>query len=104
MGGTRVIACALIELYEGAKTFGQLSKLEDEGRYHFPIDACLDAKSVYDSIVHVDLKTPEEKSLMNILGQMREHMHTQAHTCTHSYTRIYSQTHTYASKQTHTQT
>ena len=58
------------------QTFGQLSKLEDEGRYHFPIEACLDAKSVYDSIVHADLKTPEEKLLMNILGQMREHMST----------------------------
>ena len=31
---------------------------------------------MYDSIVHADLKTPEEKSLMNILGQMREHMST----------------------------
>ena len=76
MEGTRVIACALTELYEGAKTFGQLSKIEDSGNYHFPIEACLDAKSVYDSIVHADLKTPEEKSLMNILGQMREHMST----------------------------
>ena len=76
MEGTRVIACALTELYEGAKTFGQLSKIEDSGNYHFPIEACLDAKSVYDSIVHADLKTPEEKSLKNILGQMREHMST----------------------------
>ena len=31
-------------------------------------------KFVYDSIVHADLKTPQEKYLINILGQMREHM------------------------------
>ena len=78
MEGTRVIACALTELYEGAKTFSQLTKLEHKGRYHFPIDACLDVRSVYDSIVHADLKTPEEKSLMIILGQMREHMSTKS--------------------------
>ena len=74
MEATRIIACAYTELYRGAKTFDQLCKIENEGGYHYPVEACLDAKSVYDSIVHADLKTPQEKSLINILGQMREHM------------------------------
>ena len=74
MEATRIIACAYTELYRGAKTFDQLCKIENEGGYHYPVEACLDAKSVYDSIVHSDLKTPQEKSLINILGQMREHM------------------------------
>ncbi len=60
MEATRIIACAMTELYEGAKTFAHLSKPEDNGQYHFPIAACLDAKNVYDSIVHADLKTPAE--------------------------------------------
>ena len=76
MEGTRTIARALTELYEGTATFEQLSKLEDEGRHRFPIDACLDETNVYDSIVHAGLKAQKEKPLMNILGQMREHMST----------------------------
>ena len=74
MEAARTIACAYTELYTGAKTFDGLCKIEDHGKYHFPIDACLDAKSVFDSIVVADLKRPAEASLINILGQMREHM------------------------------
>ena len=74
MEATRIVACALTELYTGPKTFVELCKLEDAGKYHFPVDAVLDAKSVFDSIVKADLKIPAEKSLVNVLGQMREHM------------------------------
>ena len=74
MEATRIIACAYTELYRGAKTFDQLCKIENDGGYYYPIEVCLDATSVYDSIVHADLKTPQEKSLINILGQMCEHM------------------------------
>ena len=42
----------------------------------YPLDVCLDAKSVYDSIIHADLRQPAEKSLIHVLGQMREHMFT----------------------------
>ena len=77
MEASRLIACAITELYQGAKTFEQLCKIEERGQYHYPLEACLDAKSVYESIVKADLKTPAEKSLVNILGQMREHMTTQ---------------------------
>ena len=76
MEAARRIACAFTEVYTGARTFDTLCKIEDEGRYHFPIEACLDAKSVYESIRVPDLKTPAEASLINILGQMREHMST----------------------------
>ena len=72
MEATRLIACALTELYRGAKSFDQLCTIEQQGKYLYPIDACLDARSVYESIVHADLKTPQEKSVVNILGQMRD--------------------------------
>ena len=75
MESARTIACAYTELYTGAKEFGDLVTMEDAGAYHFPIDACIDAKSVFDSVVAADLKRPSEASLINILGQMREHMY-----------------------------
>ena len=77
MEATRLIACALTQLYRGAKSFDQLCTIEQHRKYVYPIDACLDAKSVYESLIHADLKTPQSMSLVNILGQMREHMSTQ---------------------------
>ena len=54
MEATRIIACAYIELYRGA--FDRLGKIENDEGYYYPLEACLDAKSVYDSIVHADRK------------------------------------------------
>ena len=65
METTRVIAGAFTELYRGAKTFDAWCKIENNGNYDCPIEACLDAKSVYESIVHADLKTPK-RSLSSI--------------------------------------
>ena len=76
MEAARRIACAFTEVYTGAQSYDTLCRVEDTGRYYFPIEACLDAKSVYESIRMPDLKTPSEASLINILGQMREHMST----------------------------
>ena len=70
----RIIALAFTELYHGAKTHRELDKLEHPGQYHFPLDACLDAKSVFESIIRADLKLPDEKTLVHVLGQCREHM------------------------------
>ena len=75
MEGARRIACAFTELYKGVMNFDDICRMEDQGAYHHPLDACLDAKSVFDSIVAADLKAPAEASLMPILGQMREHLH-----------------------------
>ena len=73
---TRVIAAAFTELYQGSLQYGEITKLEDSGSYRYPIDAIVDANSVYDSMVKADLSVPTERSLINILGQMREHMAT----------------------------
>ena len=79
MEAARTIGCAYTELYRGTKTFNELVQLEDTGSYHFPIDACLDAKSVFDSIVAADCKKPAESSLINILrslfGKAQSHPH-----------------------------
>ena len=74
MEQARIISCALTELYQGSKTHYELDQLEQAGNYHFPLDAVIDAKSVFDSIVAADLKTPAEQSLIHVLGQLREHM------------------------------
>ena len=66
MEAKRVIVCAYTELYRGANTFDELCRIENTGSYYYyPIEACLYAKSVYESIVHADPKTPK-RSLSSI--------------------------------------
>ena len=50
----------------------QLVVMEETGNLIFDIEACIDAKSIYDSLTPSDTKNPTEGSLIFVLLQVKE--------------------------------
>ena len=65
-----VIKIALDELHLGTRTAKQL--LEHRGQAGIPLDASVDAKSVFDSLTADTVKTPNDKQLLLHAKAMRE--------------------------------
>ena len=50
----------------------ELLQLCDEGKLPVPLEACIDAKSVFDSLVAEETRMPTESSLILVLLQLKE--------------------------------
>ena len=68
----KIIAMACTEISTPNLTASKLSQLEESGKLSMPIEAVIDAKSVFDSLTVTDIKVPSEASLIMILLSVKE--------------------------------
>ena len=68
----KIIAMAFTEIATPNLSPAKLSHLEESGKLSVPIEAVVDAKSVFDSLTVTDIKVPSEASLIMILLSVKE--------------------------------
>jgi hypothetical protein len=68
----RLIALAATEINRANITATQLYQLEGQGKLALSVEACIDAKSVYDSLRMPETKAPAEQSLIMVLLSIKE--------------------------------
>ena len=68
----KIIAMAFTEIAIPNLSPAKLSHLEESGKLCFPIEAVIDAKSVFDALTVTDVKVPSEGSLIMILLSIKE--------------------------------
>ena len=67
-----VIASLLTEVTFGAMSAERLCDAADAGRFAFPVEPVVDARSVFDALASSPVKPPEEKSMLLRLLKFRE--------------------------------
>jgi hypothetical protein len=68
----KLITMALTEIMTPVLTARQLDEKERTGQLIVPIEAMLDARSVYESLAANETRTPAESTLISILFQIKE--------------------------------
>ena len=67
-----VIASLLTEVTMGAMSAERLCDAADVGRFAFPVESVVDARSVFDALASSPVKPPEDKSMLLHLLKFRE--------------------------------
>ncbi len=70
----RLVNLAYTEIMTANVTATRLMQLENHGQLHIPMEAVIDAKSVFDSLRMPETKTPSEGSLIMVLLSLKEQM------------------------------
>ena len=70
----KLVAMTLAEAVWPYDSIRELLVLEEKGAFPVPVELVIDARSVYDSLVASEIKTPAEVSLVMFLAQLKEAM------------------------------
>jgi hypothetical protein len=70
----KLVALTLAEALCPYGSIRELLVLEEKGAFPVPVELVIDARSVYDSLVAHEIKTPAEVSLVMFLAQLKEAM------------------------------
>ena len=68
----KLLAMALVEIAGPKMTPMQLNQLEESGKWPMAVEACIDARSVFESVAQSEVKTPNEESLVVLLLALKE--------------------------------
>ena len=68
----KLMAMTLSEVLRPFPNARDLTALEEQGQSLVPLEACVDARSVYDSLKMDELKAPTEVSLIMMLSALKE--------------------------------
>lgn len=68
----KLINFALAEVMLGPISATALTRLEEQGQWPLPLEACVDARSVFDALRVADVRQPIEASLLVTLLQTKE--------------------------------
>ena len=68
----KLMAMTLSEVLRPFPNAPDLTPLEEQGKFLVPLEACVDARSVYDSLKMDELKAPTEVSLIMMLSALKE--------------------------------
>ena len=72
----RLLALTMTEILSPQLSARDLLGLEEKGMLILPMQAVVDAKSVYDALATTDIKAPSEQSLTMLLCQVKESLRT----------------------------
>jgi hypothetical protein len=79
----KLISLAITEIIAGPSSARDLALCDETGNWSLPLEASIDAKSVFDALSNPDTRTPTEASILVILMHIKESL------MTHSLSRLW---------------